>query len=97
MSRPFRLSSRVVASFVAIALIAGVAAAVLPGVGIILGFVGWFVVVGTWFSVAIRTRQWSWLKFGTAPLTSIEGFVGFSGAILFGAGLILGVISGMSR
>ncbi|MGE5825948.1 MAG: hypothetical protein ACM36A_15270 [Bacteroidota bacterium] len=96
MSRPFRFSSRVVASLVAVALVAGVAAAVSPVVGILLVFVGGFAVVGTWFRIAIRTRQWFWPKFATVPLTSIEGFIGFSGAILFGTGLIVGVISGMS-
>jgi hypothetical protein len=97
VNSPFRFSSGVIASLLAVALVAGVAAAVSPGVGILLSFVGGFVVVGTWVWIAIRTRQWLWTKFATVPLTLAEGFIGFSGAIVFGTGLIVGAISWTSQ
>lgn len=97
MNSPFRFGSGVIAGLLAVTLIAGVAAAVSPSVGILLAFVGGFVAVGTWVWIAIRTRQWFWPKFATVPLTLAEGFIGFSGAILFGTGLIVGAISWTSR
>lgn len=93
MNGPFRFSAGVNGGLAAVALIGGIAAAVSPGAGIFLAFAGGLVVAGTWFWVALRTRQWFWPKFATVPLTLPEGLIGFSGAILFGTALIVGAIS----
>jgi hypothetical protein len=89
MKKPFRFSPSVLGALVTVALIAGGVTASSPDLGALLAFVGVFLVVGTWFSVAIRTRQWFWPWFAIVPLTPMEGIVGFCGAVLFGTSLLV--------